>query len=166
MKHSMAVRRTIVLGAVVTMMVFTRPAKTHAATELGDMCWQLSPFVDTLRLNVTQADLTDAGLFQSLHGRWRASGFYQIPASGHMSDSDAVPGSLAFGIAGSVSLSSGSNDSIALYANLDPVTLSGPFSLVVASTSPVGRNSGTMIPIACDATMGPATVGSGTALGR
>src|SRR5712692_8854742 len=100
MKHFKTVKRTLGLGAVVALMAFTGPAKTHAATELGDMCWNLSPFIDTLRINITQADLTDAGLFQSLHGRWRASGSYQLPVSGHMSASEIVPNTLAFGVSG------------------------------------------------------------------
>jgi len=164
MKRFKTVKSMMALVAVVIVVAFTAPARTHAATELGDMCWTLDPFIDTLRINVTQADLTDAGLFQSLHGRWRATGLYQLPVTGHMSDSDATPGTLAFGISGSVSLSPGTNDSVALYANLNPGTLSGPFSIVVASTSPVGRNSGTMTPVACTATFGPAPGGNGTAI--
>jgi hypothetical protein len=83
-----------------------------------------------------------------------------------MSVSEIVPGTLALGITATIQFSSDTNESVALYANLDPTTMSGPVSLVVASTNPVLRNTGTLVPIACEATMGPATVGSGSALGR
>jgi hypothetical protein len=166
MKRFKTVKRTMALGVVVALVVFTGPAKTHAATELGDFCWNTAPFIDTLRLNITQADLTDAGVFQLLHGRWRAGGIYQIPVTGHLSASDSDPGKLAFAIAGSVQLVPSQNDAVALYAVLDPDTMTGPFNLVAASFSPPLRNSGTLTPIACDATTGPAPNGSGTALGK
>jgi hypothetical protein len=166
MKCPKMVRRLTAFVSAAVLLAFTGPAKTHAATELGDFCWSVAGFIDTLRLNVTQADLTDAGLFQLLHGRWRAGGIYQIPVTGHVSGSDADPGQLAFAITGSLQTGGATqNEAIALHAVLDPTTLTGTANLVVASTTPPFRNTATIAPIPCDATNAPNTNGGATLLG-
>lgn len=152
-------------GAVITLMAFSAP-KSHALSEfgLGERCWRLDPFVDTLRIDVSQADDMSVGTFQLLFGRWRAGGSYQVQVTGHLSQSSVDPASLAFGIIGTGQWDPTSNDVIALYARLNPVTLSGPWTLVWLQASPPFRNSGTLTPVPCDPSMEP--IAGPNALGR
>ena len=160
-----AVKRLMLLVAVGALTIFWAPTTSYALTELGDFCFQLSPFIDTLRLDISESDLSSqpSGPFQLLHGRWRAGGLYQVQVTGHLSETDQQPGRWALGITGTLRLNPPNNDVAALYADLDPRTLSGPFNIVALNTSPPVRNSGTLIPIACSATMGPIS-GVGPAL--
>ena len=70
LKRSHAARGLASL-AVVMLLTALLPSSARAGTELGQLCWKLDPFVDTLRLAITQAT-GDAPIFE-IHGRWRAT---------------------------------------------------------------------------------------------
>lgn len=158
------VRSLIALVVLVALTAFA-PAKTGADTEVGEFCWQLSPFPDTLKLTAVQADSDAESPFWALHGRWRAGGAYEIEVSGHVSNSNAPSGTLAFGLSGSLQqdVFGDNRRGINLGASLNPVSQSGPFA-ISSPGSTFFTNTGTLNPIPCAATMTPST-GSGTALG-
>ena len=54
---------------VVLTAMLPSPAGAQALEHIGDFCWTLSPFVDTLLLEVTSVSSVFA-----LDGRWRAMG--------------------------------------------------------------------------------------------
>lgn len=107
LRHAHLARRVISLGAAVILTaILSIPA--GAAQELGQFCWRLEPFVDTLRVAVTQATGTPA-LFE-LHGRWRATAAqgeqavggagpatYQLLGAGTATDSLTQPASIELG---------------------------------------------------------------------
>jgi hypothetical protein len=144
-----SVKRLMMLVAAGVLAVVGVPTTSHADQELGDMCWQLSPFIDTLRLSVIQADFTVDSPAWKLVGRWRANGSYQGEVTGALSQSTYTPGSLNLGIAGpfeNFHSGDGQNDAVSLFAVLDG-TLTGPWDLLVANDG--FRNNGTLIPIDC-----------------
>jgi len=66
---------------------FAKPAQAaNVQAFIGEFCWRLDPFVDTLRLA-----LSSAGSTLSINGRWVGATVYSIAVSGALS-SDAVNG--------------------------------------------------------------------------
>jgi hypothetical protein len=91
--------------AVVVILTALLPSPAGAGQDLGQFCWKLDPFVDTLRLTVTQG-CGAATLFE-LHGRWRAAATagqqaaggagpatYQLLGAGTATESLTQPGSI------------------------------------------------------------------------
>ena len=55
--------------AVVVILTAMLPSPAGAQQDLGHFCWTLNPFVDTLRLTVTQATGAAASLISMAGGR-------------------------------------------------------------------------------------------------
>jgi len=87
---SRVAKGSFAFAVVVTLMAFA-PAKSYAETELGESCWQLSPFIDTVRVVLIQAD-SETIVFRSLYGRWAAGSFYSIAVNGSMVTDDVESG--------------------------------------------------------------------------
>ncbi len=77
-----------VLGAVTVMA----PAKARAVSDLGAFCWQMSPFVDTIRVNFLQVNGGGLNTLYNLAVRWRAGTVYQMLGSGAASTDTSAPG--------------------------------------------------------------------------
>ncbi len=135
--------------AVVVILTAMLPSPAGAAEDLGQFCWRLDPFVDTLRLAITQASGA-AALFE-LHGRWRAmatagqqaaraagpgSATYQLLGAGAATDSLTQPGSFELGFKAVHNTTFfGGNLSCDLFAVIG-FTLSGSWSLQCPGTTP------------------------------
>ena len=147
----------LVTVLVLVAVSMVRPDRVKAETELSDSCWGFSAFADVIRLTLVQADLA-SDTFVALHGRWQAPipgpPIYQLEMTGHMSQDNVTPGNLAFGISGTNRTANFGNDqNCSINASLDPVSLSGPFSVVCSpgpGASPfVVTGPGTLVSIAC-----------------
>jgi hypothetical protein len=95
--------------AAVVLLTGMLPNPARAGVDLGQFCWRLDPFVDTLRLSITAA-IGAAPLFE-LHGRVRATATagqqaaggvgpaaYQLLGAGTATDSLTQPGSIDLGL--------------------------------------------------------------------
>jgi hypothetical protein len=128
--------------AVVVILTALLPSPAGAGQDLGQFCWKLDPFVDTLRLTVTQA--TGAAALFELHGRWRATAIagqqaaggdgpatYQLLGAGTATESLTPQGSIDLGFeAVHHTTFFGGNFSCNLFAVINNVfTLSGSWTL-------------------------------------
>jgi hypothetical protein len=108
LRHAHIVRGMIGL-AVVVILAAMLPNPARAGVDLGQFCWRLDPFVDTLRLSITAA-IGAAPLFE-LHSRVRATATagqqaaggvgpaaYQLLGAGTATDSLTQPGSIDLGL--------------------------------------------------------------------
>ena len=95
--------------AVVVPLTALLPSPGGAGQDLGQFCWKLDPFVDTLRLSITQA--TGAATLFELHSRWRAvastgeqaaggegPATYQLLGAGTAAQSLTQPGGIDLGL--------------------------------------------------------------------
>jgi hypothetical protein len=100
--------RAMIGLAVVVLSAAMLPSPVAVAQDLGQFCWRLDPFVDTLRLAITQA--TGAAALFELHARWRAiatagqqaaggagPATYQLLGAGTASESLTPPSSVELG---------------------------------------------------------------------
>jgi hypothetical protein len=145
------VARVVIGLAVVVILTAMLPSPVGAAQELGQFCWRLDPFVDTLRLAITQA--TGAPALFELHGRWRATATagqqaagsvspgpatYQLLGAGTATDSLTQPSSIELGFEAAHNTAFfGGNFSCNLFAVINNLfTLSGSWSLQCPGTTP------------------------------
>lgn len=150
------VARVLLVLAVVAVLTALAPTTSDALSELGQFCWTMSPFVDTLRVNVTQAGGTPGDLFE-MHVRWRAASSYQLLGAGLATASFPTTGSFDIGIVAAHNTTFfGSNQVCNLYARISTSTLGGPWT--VKCPGPTNfTNSGTLVLTACSSTMEDAT---------
>jgi hypothetical protein len=135
--------------AVVVLLTAMLPSSAGAGQDLGQFCWKLDPFVDTLRLSVTQA--TGAAALFELHGRWRATATvlqqaaggagpatYQLLGAGTATGSLAQPSSIELGFEAVHNTTFfGGNFSCHLFAVINNVfTLSGSWTLQCPGPTP------------------------------
>jgi hypothetical protein len=142
------VTRGMVVLAVVVILTAMLPSSARAGTELGQFCWKLDPFVDTLRLAITQA--TGAAPIFELHGRWRATAAagqqaaggagpatYQLLGAGTITDSLTQPNNFDLGFEAVHNTTFfGGNFSCDLFAVLSVFNLSGPWTLQCPGPTP------------------------------
>lgn len=102
--------------AVVVILTAMLPGPAGAQQVLGEHCWTLNPFVDTLRLAITlpvvlpPTPTTPVSDILELHGRWRATAAagqqaaggagpatYQLLGAGTGTTSVTLPNSIEFG---------------------------------------------------------------------
>ena len=164
-RHDQSIRRTVgterwrlrrahlaqgmISLAVAVVLTAMLPSPTGAAQELGQFCWRLEPFVDTLRVAVTQATGTPT-LFE-LHGRWRATAAqgeqaaggagpatYQLLGAGTATDSLTQPASIELGFEAVHNTAFfGGNFSCNLFAVINNLfTLSGSWNLQCPGPTP------------------------------
>jgi hypothetical protein len=129
------------LSVVVTLLVIVlvSPAfvpSAQAQSFLGNFCWQLSPFTDTLRVSVTSYPDGIYGLVV----RWRPAGnAWQFQGTGAATPDASQPGNIAFAFqAGGNTY----NKTCNFKATLNSSTLSGPWDFVCPATGFI--NSGTL----------------------
>jgi len=135
--------------AVVVILTALLPSPAGAGQDLGQFCWKLDPFVDTLRLTITQA--TGAATLFELHGRWRATAIagqqaaggagpatYQLLGAGTATESLTQPGSIDLGLEAVHNTTFfGGNFSCNFFAVINNVfTLSGSWNLQCPGTTP------------------------------
>ena len=135
--------------AVVVILTALLPSPVGAGQDLGQFCWKLDPFVDTLRLTVTLAT-GDAALFE-LHGRWRAiatagqqaaggagPATYQLLGAGTATESLTQPISIDLGFEAVHNTTFfGGNRSCNFFAVINNLfTLSGSWTLQCPGTTP------------------------------
>jgi hypothetical protein len=97
----------------------------YAGTLLGELCWQMNPFIDTIRLALD----SDGPIQLPVHGRWRAGSLYSIAISGTIAV-DPVHGGLDLSFTGadySDPAFSNSWDFHAKLAGSGPNPLNGPW---------------------------------------
>jgi hypothetical protein len=164
-RHHLSIRRTVgtegwrlrhaymargIMGlAVVVLLTSMLSSPAGAGQELGQFCWKLDPFVDTLRLVITQS--TGAASLFELHGRWRATATagqqaaggagpatYQLLGAGTLTDSHTQPGSIDLGFEAVHNTTFfGGNFSCDLFAVINNLfTLSGSWQLQCPGTTP------------------------------
>jgi hypothetical protein len=134
--------------AVVVILTALLPNPAGAGQDLGQFCWKLDPFVDTLRLTITQA--TGAAALFELHGRWRATATagqqaaggagpatYQLLGAGTATESRTQPSSIDLRFeAGHNTTFFGGNFSCSFFAVINNVfTLSGSWNLQCPGTT-------------------------------
>jgi hypothetical protein len=143
--------RGIMVLAVVVSLTAMLPSPSGAGQELGQFCWRLDPFVDTLRLAITLA--TGDAFIAELHVRWRAQAAagaqavggagpatYQLLGAGTLSDSLAQPGNLELGFEAVHNTTFfGGNLSCTFFAVMSPFTLNGSWSLQCPGPTPFTR---------------------------
>ena len=135
--------------AVVVLLTAMLPGPTGAGQDLGQFCWRLDPFVDTLRLAITLST-GDAALFE-LHSRWRATATqgeqaaggagpatYQLLGAGSASDSLTQPSSIDLGLQVVHNTTFfGGNSSCNFFAVINNLfTLSGSWTLQCPGATP------------------------------
>ena len=141
--------RGIIGLAVVVILTALLPNPAGAGQDLGQFCWKLDPFVDTLRLSVTPA--TGAATLFELHGRWRATAIAgqqaaggagpapnQLLGAGTATDSLTQPGSIDLGFEAVHNTTFfGGNFSCNFFAVINNLfTLSGSWNLQCPGTTP------------------------------
>jgi hypothetical protein len=150
--------------AVVVLLTAMLPSPAGAQQIVGEHCWTLDPFVDTLRLAITQPTITqpndpndpkdtqpnDTGAIFEVHGRWLATAAegqqaaggagpasYQLLAAGAMTESVTLPNDIELGFAAVHNTTFfGGNSGCNLYAVINQLTLSGPFSFQCPGPTP------------------------------
>jgi hypothetical protein len=136
------------LGLTAVILTAMLPSPAGAGTELGQFCWKLDPFVDTLRLAITQAN-GDAPLFE-LHGRWRATATagqqaaggagpatYQLLGAGTLTASLTQPNNFDLGFEAVHNTTFfGGNFSCDFFAVITQFNLSGPWTLQCPGATP------------------------------
>jgi hypothetical protein len=147
LRHAHIVRGMIGL-AVVVILAAMLPNPARAGVDLGQFCWRLDPFVDTLRLSITAA-IGAAPLFE-LHGRVRATATagqqaaggvgpaaYQLLGAGTATDSLTQPGSIDLGLEAVHNTTFfGGNPSCNFFAVINnQFTLSGSWTLQCPGTT-------------------------------
>lgn len=151
------VARVLLVLAVVAALTALGPSTSNAGTDIGQFCWTMSPFIDTLRISVNQAGGSAADVFE-MHVRWRAAGFYQLLGAGLATGSFPTTGSFDVGIVAAHNTTSfGANQICNLYARISPSTLGGPWTLKCPGAAADFTNSGTLVATTCSSVMEEAT---------
>jgi hypothetical protein len=126
---------------VILTAMLSSPAGAQQEAQLGQFCWTLNPFVDTIRLSITQGS-SPAAIFE-LHGRWLANAAagqqaaggagpanYQLLGAGTATDSTTLPNSFEAGFQAVHNTTFfGNNRGCNLYTVIDNMTLNGSWSL-------------------------------------
>jgi hypothetical protein len=147
LKRSHAARGLASL-AVVMLLTAMLPSSARAGTELGQFCWKLDPFVDTLRLAITQS--AGAAPIFELHVRWRATATtgqqaaggagparYQLLGAGTITDSLTQPSNFDLGFEAVHNTTFfGGNFSCDFFAVLSQFNLSGSWNLQCPGPTP------------------------------
>jgi len=76
-----------VFAVAAVLVVGGWTANADAQAFLGEFCWKLDPFIDTIRVGVTTS-----GQFFALNGRWVAGTSYSIGISGTAAGDLVAPG--------------------------------------------------------------------------
>ena len=139
--------------AVVVILTAMLPSPAGAQSDqLGQFCWTLNPFVDTLLLEITQG----AQVFE-LHGRWLANAsagqqaaggagpaIYQLLGAGTATTSVTLPNSFEGGFQAVHNTTFfGGNRGCNLYTVIDNLTLDGSWTLQCPGPTPF-TNQGTL----------------------
>jgi hypothetical protein len=145
--------------AVVVLLTAMLPSPAGAQQIVGEHCWTLDPFVDTLRLAITQPNdpndpndtqPNDTGAIFEVHGRWLATAAegqqavggagpasYQLLAAGAMTESVALPNDVELGFTAVHNTTFfGGNSGCNLYAVLNQLLLSGSWTLQCPGPTP------------------------------
>lgn len=135
-------RKLLVAVVLVGALMLFTAAPARAGNFIGEFCWGLSPFIDTLKLSVSSG-----GKQYEAHGSWAAAGAYEMAAVG--SAFIRGDGKIEFGIDAVNYWATMFADahSVVLRAVLSASTLSGPWTL--SGVDKVFTNSGTLTPKAC-----------------
>jgi hypothetical protein len=142
------VTRGMVVLAVVVILTAMLPSSARAGTELGQFCWKLDPFVDILRLAITQS--AGAAPIFELHVRWRATATtgqqaaggagparYQLLGAGTITDSLTQPSNFDLGFEAVHNTTFfGGNFSCDFFAVLSQFNLSGSWNLQCPGPTP------------------------------
>ena len=135
------IARGIMSLAAVVLLTGMLPSPAGAGVDLGQFCWRLDPFVDTLRLSITAA-IGAAPLFE-LHGRWRATATagqraaggagpatYQLLGAGAATESLTQPGNIDLALEAVHNTTFfGGNHGCNVYAAINPLSLNGTWTL-------------------------------------
>ena len=130
---------------VILTALLPSPAAGVQGDQLGQFCWTLNPFVDTLLLEITEG----ADVF-FLNGRWRATvsagqqaaggagpATYQLLGTGTASTSVTLPNSFEAGFqAVNNTTSFGGNSGCNLSTVIDNLTFNGSWTLQCPGTTP------------------------------
>jgi hypothetical protein len=150
--------------AVAVILTAMLPSSARAAQDLGQFCWKLDPFVDTLRVDITQG--TGAAALFELHVRWRATATagqqaaggagpatYQLLGAGAATDSLTQANSIDLGFEAVHNTAFfGGNRSCNFFAVINNVfTLSGPWTLQCPGTTPFTAQGTLTFVIPCPA---------------
>jgi hypothetical protein len=137
------------IGLAMVVILTAMLPSSAAAQQLGDFCWTLNPFVDTIRLSITQA----GGQILQLNGRWLAKGgnaaggaggTYQLLGSGTATVSVTLPNSFEAGFQAAHNTTFfGGNQGCNLFAVIDNLTLNGSWTLQCPGPTPF-RAQGTL----------------------
>jgi len=140
--------------AVAVILTATLPSPAGAQEIVGEHCWTLDPFVDTLRLAITQPTILQPdgslGAIFEVHGRWLATAAegqqavggagpasYQLLAAGAMTESVALPNDVELGFTAVHNTTFfGGNSGCNLYAVLNQLLLSGSWTLQCPGPTP------------------------------
>jgi hypothetical protein len=147
LRHVHMARAMIGLAVVVilTAMLPGSAGAQEGPTFLGQHCWALNPFIDTLRMSVTQAP-GEGDLFE-LNIRWRAMGgnaaggagaTYQLLGTGTGTTSITDPNSIEFAFGAVQNTPAfGGNPSCDFFAVISIFTLNGTWAtLCTGGTTP------------------------------
>lgn len=148
--------------AVVVALMAMAPATADADGSLGQFCWKLDPFVDTMRIDVS----TGAGpaTMFNLHARWRGATSYQLLGAGEATASLLSVGKFDLGLEMAHNTTFfGGNKSCNFFAVLDPSTLAGTWLFQCPGPTHF-TNSGTFTPKTCAST--DAAEGDGPVAGQ
>jgi hypothetical protein len=161
----MAFTKWLVALVVVALLGFL-PVKASAESDLGQFCWNWSPFIDTLRCSVQQGTGAATDMFH-LFCRERAAGAYQLSGSGLATSSFPTAGSIHLAVQlGNPSADFGGNDHCMFQATLNSGTLNGPLTVNCTGTATPFNNTGTLVFTACSGTMGEEGATGGPVGGR
>jgi hypothetical protein len=164
-------KRLCVLVVVVVALMVMAPARSEAATDLGQLCWSLTTFNDQFRCSLMLMDGTEPliGLFCSD----RAAGAYEGVGSGLMRLSFPTAGSLQFSFTGTHNtINFGGNKTCSYNATLSVASgtgfLGGPLAVECpgGSTTPKFTYSSTMVLGACTPTTSPDVPPVGRGIGQ
>jgi hypothetical protein len=141
------------IGLAMVVILTAMLPSPAGAQQLGDFCWTLNPFVDTIRLAITQA----GGQIFQLNGRWLANASagqqaaggagpatYQLLGSGTASVSVTLPNSFEAGFQAAHNTTFfGGNRGCNLFAVIDNLSLNGSWTLQCPGPTPFS-NQGTL----------------------
>ena len=137
----------VLVGLGIATLASAPPVASE--TDLGQFCFAVAGNSDAIRITATQP--LGAAPIIAVHFRWRAPG-YQILGSGSASTGLDLR-FIDLGLVGTHNTSAfGGNRICALYAVLDPLGGSGPFTLTCTGLSFSGQafvTTGTLIGVPC-----------------
>ena len=146
------VTRVLLVLAVVVALTAMVPATSYAGTDMGQFCWTMSPFIDTVRVSANAAGGSAGDMFE-LHVRWRAAASYQLLGAGLATGSFPTTGSYDIGIVAAHNTTFfGGNQTCNLYARVSASTLGGPWTLQCPGPT-MFTTTGTLVSTACTSVM-------------